>query len=326
VPAAKRVAGQEGAGEAASTGLCYLPSSFTYNDSTKASHQSSPFPQREKRVPMTTLDSPLRFPHDLLRFLHWIYFRPFTLQTYLNLSGLPTGSVFELFTRGRQDNAARRTLVLLASFYIWLAPWLLGISFSIVLAWLGKNENWLSLVFYLVLGTMLSLVFSLNFCIAFLLPFSLAAAVVSIGGFTIIHGILFSFLLGLAYGLRLNPAKWGLAAGLVYGGVFALLVNPLSGLAISLAFLIGYFRIFLYVVEVPLSWTLAALSAQGDAGKLWRWNPVVWDELIWFPLPALDRHLQALVQQDKSMGREAIRLVKDSFRQGWAAKRVLVPE
>lgn len=269
---------------------------------------------------MTNLNSPLRFPQDLLRFLHWIYFRPFTLQTYLNQSGLPTGSVIELYTRGRQDNSARRPLVLLASFYIWLVPWLLGIAFSIALAWLGKNENWLSLAFYLVLGTMVSLSFSLNFCIAFLMPFSLAAAVVSTGSFTMVHGILFSFLLGLAYGLRLNPAKWGLAAGLVYGGVFALLVNPLSGLAIGLAFLIGYFRIFLYWVEAPLGWILAALSARGSAEKWWRWNPVVWDELIWLPLPGLDRQLQALAQQDKSMGREAISFVKDSFRQGWAAR------
>jgi len=269
---------------------------------------------------MTDLDSLLRFPQDLLRFLHWIYFRPFTLQTYLDRSGLLTGSAFELFTRARQNHRTRRPLVLLASFYIWLVPWLLGISLSMGIALLGRSENWLSLAFYLVLGTMLSLIFSLNFCIAFLLPFSLAAAVVSASSFTMVHGILFSFLLGLAYGLRLNPAKWGLVAGLVYGGAFALLANPLSGLEIGAAFLIGYFRIFLYLIEAPLSSLLALLSAQGNADKLWRWNPVVWDELIWLPLPGLERHIQVLARQDPSLAREAICLVKGSFRQGWASR------
>jgi uncharacterized protein len=275
---------------------------------------------------MANVETSLLFPQDLLRFLYWLFFRPFTLQKYLDRLNPPLGSAMGLFLHGWQSNPPRRSLTLLAAFYIWLAPWLLGFGLGTALVSLGVKVNWLNLAFYLLLGIVLSLTFSLSFCVAFLLPFSLAAAIVSSGGFTMVHGILFSFLLGLAYGLRLNPAAWGLAAGVIYGAVFALLVNPLSGLAIGAAFLIGYFRLFFYVAEAPLAWALAVFSARRHAEGLWGFNPVRWDELIWPPLPGLDRHLQALARQNQALAREAMTLVKASFRQGWAAKRVSVPE
>lgn len=267
----------------------------------------------------------LVFPQDLLRFLSWIFFRPFTLQQSLDHCDPPLQSTMGLILHGWQRQPARRSLTLLAAFYIWLVPWLLGFGLGAVFASVGTPVNWVSLAFYLLVGIVLSLTFSLNFCVALLLPFSLAAAIVSSSGFLMAHGILFSFLLGLAYGLRLNPPGWGLAAAILYGGVFAFLANPWSGLAVGAAFLTGYFRLFLYVVEAPLSGILAILSARGNACRLWRFQPARWDELVWLPLPGLDRHLQALACQDQELAWKAITLVKGSFRQGWAAKRVSLP-
>jgi hypothetical protein len=275
---------------------------------------------------MTNTEPSLQFPGDLLRFLHWIFFRPFTLRRYLDRFDPPLSSAIGLFVRGWQEGPERRSLTLLASFYIGLAPWLLGFGLGTVLAYLGGKVNWLSLSLYLLVGILLSLTFSLGFCVAFLLSFSLVVTLFSSAGFTMPLGILFSFALGLAYGLMLKPAGWGLAGGVIYGTVFALISDPISGLMIGSAFLIGYFRLFLYVIQAPLAWCLSRLSARGNAAGLWRFQPLLWDELIWFPLPGLDRHLQALTRQNPTLASQALTLVKDSFRQGWAVKRVSVSE
>jgi hypothetical protein len=168
----------------------------------------------------------------------------------------------------------------------------------------------------------LSLTFNINFCIAFLLPFSVAVTFWSTTAFPLTIGILFSVMLGLAYGLTSNSARWGLTAGLVYGVVLALILDPLSGLAIGAAFLAGYFRIVFYVWEAPFSWGLGTLATKGGALKLWQFNPVQWDEQIWFPLPGLDRHMLAIKKQDGAGFQTALLQVQDSFRQGWAAEQV----
>jgi hypothetical protein len=200
-------------------------------------------------------------------------------------------------------------------FYILAASWLLGIGSELLLSRSGADVNWLELAFYLLADIALSTSFSISFCIAFLLPFSVMIAIWSSTAFTPALGILFSLLLGLAYGLNANSARWGLVAGLVYGAVLSLLIGPLGGSVIGAAFLSGYFRIVFYIIEAPLSWILGTLAPKGDALKLWRYQPVRWDELIWFPLPGLEQHLAALKQQDPTASQEAIRLVQDSFRQ-----------
>jgi hypothetical protein len=61
---------------------------------------------------------------------------------------------------------------------------------------------------------------------------------------------------------------------------------------------------------------------RGDALKLWGFHPILWDELIWFPLPRVDQHLLAIRRQDESAAPVAIYKVQESFRQGWAAERI----
>jgi hypothetical protein len=266
----------------------------------------------------------LRFPQDLLRFLHWIFFRPFTMRRYLDDVHPPLSHAAALFFHKRQEDQAYKSLTWLAFFYVWLVPWLLGIGLGLILAARGIPVNWLNLVFYMLVGIPLSLSFSLPFCVAFLLPFSLAVVVLSSTGFNLFTTILFSFALGLAYGLMAKPPKWALTGGLVYGVVFGFIDGPLEGSMIGATFLAGYFRIPLYLIEALLSLLLSCRVDEADAVRRWRFQPLTWDELIWFPLPGLDRYLRALAHQNDFATREAFALVKDSFRQGWAIERARV--
>jgi hypothetical protein len=263
----------------------------------------------------------MKFPQDLLRFLYLIFFMPFSFHMQINQLDPTIGSVGTLLTRSYDQSA--QSLKTLALFYIFIVPWLLGFGTGMLLSQLGMDVNWLRLTFTLCIGIALCMTFSISFAIAFLLPFAIAVAIWSSVSFTPALGVLFSLMLGLAYGLSANSARWGLTAGLVYGVFIGLVMGPLGGLTIGATFLIGYFRILFYVVEAPLSWSLAILAVKGDALRLWQFNPVLWDELIWFPLPGLDRHLLAIQRQNEPAAQTAILHVQESFRQRWAMKQIL---
>jgi hypothetical protein len=266
----------------------------------------------------------MKFPQALPRFLYWIYFKPYSFYIWINELDPAIGNVTHLLIR--PSDRSVRAFKSLTLFYVLAMPWLLAAGTGLVLTGLGLEVNWLWMAFALVVAIPLSLSFSIQFCIAFLLPFSVTVAIWSGQPVSPALGIFFSLMLGLAYGLGGNSARWGLTAGLVYAVFLSLLLDPLSGLSIGAAFLIGYFRIIFYVVEAPLSWTLGRLALRGDALKLWQFHPVLWDELIWFPLPGLDQHLLALTRQDEAAARAAIHQVQESFRQAWAAERILEQE
>jgi hypothetical protein len=263
----------------------------------------------------------MKFPQHLLRFLYWIFFKPFSLHAWIRQIGPGMGNTAALLTSSH--DRSDRSLNYLALFYILVMPWLMATGTGVVLAWLGMDVNWLRLVFTLSMAMALSLTFSIDFGIAFLLPFSIAVAIWSSTSFTGMLGIFFTFTLGTAYGLSGNSARWGLTAGLVYGVLLSIILGPLSGLSIAAAFLLGYFRILFYLVEASLSWVLGNLARNGEAVRLWRFHPVVWDELIWFPLPGLDEHLLAIQRQDEPALQAAIHQVQESFRQSGATQRVL---
>ena len=263
----------------------------------------------------------MKFPQDLLRFIYWIFFKPASLYAWISQLDPGIGNVAALLTRF--PDASVQSLKRLASFHIFILPWCLGFGTGILLTQLGMDMNWLKLAFYLAVAIALSLTFSIQFCIAFLLPFSIAVAIWSSGPISLALIILFSLMLGLAYGLNADSARWGLTAGLVYGLFFSFLLGPRGGLLIGGAFLAGYFRVLFYLIEAPLSWVLGTLASRGDALKLWQFNPVLWDELIWFPLPGLDKHLLALERQNRSAAQAAFLQVQESSRQRWAAERVL---
>ena len=262
----------------------------------------------------------MKFPQDLLRFLYWIFFKPFSLHAWISQIGPTMGNTAALLTSSHDRSV--QSLKYLVLFYMLVMPWLLATGTGVVLSWLGIDVNWLRLVFTLSIAMALSLTFSIDFGIAFLLPFSIAVAIWSSTSFTGTLGTFFSFTLGTAYGLSGNSARWGLTAGLVYGALLSILMGPLSGLSIAAAFLVGYFRILFYILEAPLSWSLGNLAARGNAIELWKFHPVQCDELIWFPLPGLDKHLLAIKIQDASAAQAILLQVQESFRQSWVMKRV----
>lgn len=262
----------------------------------------------------------MKFPQDPLRFLYWIFFKPFSFRSWVSQLAPSIGNTAALFASSLDRPA--RSFKYLALFYVLVVPWLLAVGAGLILTWLGMDVNWLRLIFTLSVAVALSLTFSVDFCIAFLLPFSIAITIWSSTSLTTTPGIPFSLMLGVAYGLSGNSARWGLTAGLVYGVLLSILLNPLAGLSIGAAFLIGYFRIIFYAMEAPLSWGLGILAARGDALKLWQFHPVRWDELIWFPLPGLDQHLRAIKKQNGPAAQTAIHQVQESFRQGWAVQQM----
>ncbi|MCP4425848.1 MAG: hypothetical protein GY803_15250, partial [Chloroflexi bacterium] len=99
-----------------------------------------------------------------------------------------------------------------------------------------------------------------------------------------------------------------------------------GGVAGGVAFVFSYLRLYLYIFQVPWHW-LAARQAAGQPARayhLLQTAPVYWDELIWFPLLGLDRHLVALAQHSRRLAAEEIARVAGSFRQGWAAGNALL--
>jgi hypothetical protein len=259
----------------------------------------------------------MTFPYDLLRFLYWIFFKPISLHAQIDRLGPNMENTSMLLTRSHDRPA--QSFKSLALFYILIVPPLLGLGTGALLSQRGIDVNWLKLVFYLVVAIALSSSFSIYFCIAFLLPFSVMVALWSSLPFTTSMGVTFSLMLGLAYGLRPKSVGWGLTAGLIYGVVLGLILTLLDGLLIGAAFLTGYFRIIFYFVEAPLSWILGTLAKGGNALRLWRIHPVLWDEVIWLPLPRLDRHLLEIQRQNGPASGAAILHVRESFRQKWAA-------
>jgi hypothetical protein len=271
----------------------------------------------EDRIPGKTQN--MKFPQDLTRFLYWIFFKPISLHIWISQIDPTLSNVAQLLIWSFDRSA--RVLKTLALFHILVTPWLLAVGTGLVLSQLGIDVSWIRLIFTLCIVIAFSLTFSIQFCIALLLPSSVMVAIWSSQVLSPAIGIFFSLMLGLAYGLGAGSARWGLIAGLVYGVLLSMILGPGSGISIAAAFLTGYFRILFYVIEAPLSWILGTLAQTGDALKLWRFHPVVWDELIWFPLPRLDQLLLVMQRQDEAAARAAIHQVRESFRQSWAVGR-----
>ncbi len=262
----------------------------------------------------------MTFPQDILRFLYLVAFKPFSFHRLIDRLDPTLANVSLLLSR--THSRAARPFKQLAIFHVLVSPWLLALSTGLIFSALGMDVNWLRLGLALLVAIGLSTTLSLDFAVAFLFLFSMLAGAWSATSYTTTLGILLSFALGLVYGRGSNSARWGLIAGVVYGLVFGLISDPLTGLGIGGAYLAGYFRIPFYVVEAPLAWSLGMNALKGDAVRLWQYHPMRWDEVIWFPLPGLEDHLQALKQQQPHAAGEAVQLVRNSFRQGWAANQV----
>ncbi|MEM7345191.1 MAG: hypothetical protein AAF485_13175, partial [Chloroflexota bacterium] len=144
--------------------------------------------------------------------------------------------------------------------------------------------------------------------------------------------ILWGVLVGAGGGLAMQTGN-GLSATLVASGLAWLLIasptNPLGFNALvtaAVALLAGlffYVRLPICLVEVPLTrWGyIQALNNPSEIFARLRRTPVYWDDLIFYPLPALDRYLLLALRSDREAGLQEVSFVAKSFQQGWAANR-----
>lgn len=150
--------------------------------------------------------------------------------------------------------------------------------------------------------------------------------------FGVTVGAFFGLLIG-AGGISMRAGN-GVSATLAMAGLTWLLVTSsiadvsmLLSLGIAtitlLAGLYGYVRLPLYLLEV--FWTVwlyrRAKSQPEKARSRLRHSPVYWDELIFYPLPLLDRLLLLSLRTDHTAGLQEAAFIARSFRQGWAANQ-----
>ena len=144
--------------------------------------------------------------------------------------------------------------------------------------------------------------------------------------------ILWGILVGIGGGLAMQAGNgisatlaaagltWSLVAGpttlITPGALFAAGTTLLAGL-------FSYVRLPICMVEVPLArWQyLYMLRHRKDVFNILRRTPVYWDNIIFYPLPALDQFLLATLRADRQAGLKEVAFMANSFRQGWAANR-----
>jgi hypothetical protein len=118
---------------------------------------------------------------------------------------------------------------------------------------------------------------------------------------------------GLAAGIGGFPVGLavGVAAGIPSGLDVGLRSGLAAGVAFPLTFLVVYFRLPSYPLEVMLA-SLTYFVGRWQPGlvrRAWHWSPVAWNEVIWLPLPFVGNLLALLVHQDRDRGFRAIAFV-----------------
>jgi uncharacterized protein len=116
-------------------------------------------------------------------------------------------------------------------------------------------------------------------------------------------GALFGFTVGLVLGVA-----GGIAAGITFAITFGAPVGLVTGIAFlatfSLVQWLTYFRIITYPFDVVLSTVAYMVGRRGPhlTARAWQWCPVVWNEVIWLPLPLVNKFLLLLVRQNREYG------------------------
>ncbi|MBI1800724.1 MAG: hypothetical protein HYR71_03735 [Chloroflexi bacterium] len=281
----------------------------------------------------------LVFPRDLLRFLYWLVLKPITFENYVRRFGVsPATSLITLWRRGKEQPALRQ-LVYLGLFHMIVMPWLLIGAGLLILSPFGLTVNGLGVAFGKVVGVAVGVLAGVTFGV-------MGAAVAGVLGgvtFGVTGAVMVGLVVGVAFGVWGVVANGAMSRGVLsfavgVGGVVAygVLSRVVSGLAVSVtygvisgilvggSFIVGYFRLWLYVIELPLTWLIAWRARRSQTPfALWRFMPVVWHEATWLPLWGLDRYLLTLAQSDREAGAKAIAFVAQSFRQQWAARNAL---
>ncbi|MBV9926385.1 MAG: ATP-binding protein [Acidobacteria bacterium] len=115
---------------------------------------------------------------------------------------------------------------------------------------------------------------------------------------------------GVGSKVRIGPIYilFGIALGALADGLMGAV---LSGVAFAAAYAVMYSRLITYLFDVVLAAVTGCIGWlwPGGARRAWRWCPVVWDEIIWLPLPFAGGLLTRLVRQDREEGFRQISFV-----------------
>ncbi len=147
----------------------------------------------------------------------------------------------------------------------------------------------------------------------------------------IVDGLFLGILISIGDGLAIRAGN-GLSAILTTAGLAGLILTVQGGLSslvlltivvILLVGLYSYVRFPIYLLEILwIGWTYWQARRNPEGALLWlRRSPVYWDELIFYPLPLLDRLLLLALRHDPHSGLQEAEFIARSFRQGWAANR-----
>lgn len=286
--------------------------------------------------------APFRFPHDILRFLYWVFFKPITLSRYLqtidpNLPREPW--LWRLWQRRKEKGHPEFVpIIQLASFHIYVTPYL-ALLLAFLLQMAGFELN-LFAVFGIAIGVLFGITIGVLSCIGLGVSFGMLLGVffgIEAGAsFGVAYGVGYGVSVGVIYGMTTERVSFGVLLGVFFGTAVGVFVGGmvgmvedisvgvaegiLVGVAGCVAFMFGYFRIPLYIFQFPFSF----LQSRWFPREGLRYSPVFWDELIWFPLPGLDRLLVEISKRNREEGLEAIAYVASSFRQGWAARDAIL--
>lgn len=271
-----------------------------------------------------------------VRQIYHLFFRP---SAFLGEADAETSKPRKLGLRVR----ASQTLKLLP----WMvglaacanvAGWLLAGAWGAPYAW---GQSWVLVLVYAVMGAIAGLIGGLEIGMAMGGPGAagagvaggLAAGLWPEGGMTVAHAVAVGVALGVAAPVwagaeRLGPSAlagalvgaamvplagvvfgvWegvreGLQSGVRQGGVAAVTAGGV--------FWVTYYRVAAYPVDAVLAAVTYMLARLGSrpAASVWRGCPVVWNEMIWLPLPFLRAMLGVLCSQDREFGFRQITFV-----------------
>ena len=123
-------------------------------------------------------------------------------------------------------------------------------------------------------------------------------------------GVAFGVAAGVALGVAVGVAL-GVAGGVALGMAMGVAIGLAGGVAISLSYWLTYFRLATYPFDVALSVATYYVGRQWPnvVARVWRWCPVAWNEVIWLPLPYVDKLLILLVRHDPNEGFRQIAFV-----------------
>jgi len=274
----------------------------------------------------------LQFPQDLLRFLYWVFFKPITLDRYIHEIDPTLDIDPSLFTLWRQSQAHPefRSLIALALPHILVTPWLIAFPVAGLFALLGFDVNWTGVALGVAVGVGVGVAWGpavgVAFGVAGGMAFGVRVGVVGGVAFGVAFGVAGGVAWGMAFGVAGGVAS-GVAAGVAFGVVFGVAGGVAVGVAWTVSFLLFYFRLPFYLIELPwqrIVGFFAETAPPERANRLFRLSPLYYDELIWLPLLGLDGDLIEIGKKDRQTAQQLIIDVAQSFRQDWAATNALI--